>query len=121
MRTRNSLLLLLPLMCVSDAPARGTGAAAAARHSLMPVPASVRFNDGRLSVGKSFGVAARGHTDARLRAAVERFLRRLEGRTVVELPRGLGTDAGAASLVIEAAGRAAVCPRSMRTSPTRSK
>jgi hexosaminidase len=70
----------------------------------MPVPASVRFNDGRLGVGKSFSVAARGHSDARLGAAVERFLRRLEGRTVMELPRGLAADAGAASLVIEAAG-----------------
>jgi hexosaminidase len=104
MRARNCLAFLLPLIFVSNVYAQDAAAAATPRHSLMPVPASVRFNDGRLGVGKSFNVAARGHSDARLQAAVERFLRRLEGRTVLELPRGLGTDAGAASLVIEATG-----------------
>ena len=107
MRARTCLLFLIPLMCAFNVSAQNAGAAATPRHGLMPVPASVRFNDGRLGVGKSFSVAARGRTDPRLRAAVERFLRRLEGRTVMELQRGLRTDAadaGAASLVIEAAG-----------------
>ncbi|HEV2763239.1 MAG TPA: hypothetical protein VGV38_09725, partial [Pyrinomonadaceae bacterium] len=48
--------------------------------------------------------------DERLRAAVERFLRRLEGRTVMELQRGLAADPGAASLVIEAAGPGSTVP-----------
>ncbi|MBV9927896.1 MAG: family 20 glycosylhydrolase, partial [Acidobacteria bacterium] len=70
----------------------------------MPVPASVNFREGRLAVTKAFAVAARGHVDERLRAGIERMLRRLEGRTVMELARGLATDAAAAALVVEAAG-----------------
>ena len=103
MRARTCLPFILQLTFAFNAPAQDAGAAAPARHSLMPVPASVQFRTGRLAVGKSFNVAARGRTDERLRAAVERFLRRLEGRTVMELPRGLAADAAAASLVIEAA------------------
>jgi hexosaminidase len=67
----------------------------------MPVPASVRFGAGRLALNKSFTVAAKGHTDARLQASIQRALRRLEGRTLFELPRMLASDAGAASLVID--------------------
>ncbi|MDQ3819641.1 MAG: hypothetical protein M3362_18465, partial [Acidobacteriota bacterium] len=73
-------------------------------HHLMPVPASVRFNQGRLPVTKSFKVAANGHVDDRLRAGVDRMVRRLEGRTVMELERGLAADASTAALVIEAQG-----------------
>jgi hexosaminidase len=68
----------------------------------MPVPASLRFNNGRLAINKSFTVAARGTIDGRLKAGIDRALRRLEGRTVVEIARGLTDDAGA-TLVIEAA------------------
>lgn len=78
--------------------------APAARHNLMPVPASVRFNEGRLAVDKTFTVAANGHVDERLRAGIERMLRRLEGRTVLELARGLSKDAASAKLLIEARG-----------------
>jgi hexosaminidase len=108
MRARTCLPFTLLLICAFYAPAQN--AAATPQHNLMPVPASVRFNGGRLSVGKSFNVAARGHADARLRAAVDRFLRRLEGRTVMELARGLSADAGAASLLIEAAGPGRAVP-----------
>jgi hexosaminidase len=67
----------------------------------MPVPASVRFDAGRLAVTKTFAVAARGHVDERLRAAIDRAVRRLEGRTVLELQRGLASDASLATLVVE--------------------
>lgn len=70
----------------------------------MPVPASVSFNPGRLSITKSFKVSARGHVDARLQSAIERAVRRLEGRTVMEFPRGLAGDASAATLVVETQG-----------------
>jgi hexosaminidase len=84
--------------------------APAARHNLMPVPASVRFNAGRLAVDKTFTVAANGHVDERLRAGVERALRRLEGRTVLELARGLSTDAAGAKLIVEARGPGKTVP-----------
>jgi hexosaminidase len=100
MRARTYLPFILSLLFAPNA----YGQSAAAPHNLMPVPASVRFNAGRLPVTKSFNVAARGKTDARLVAGLERLLRRIEGRTVLELPRGLGSDAASASLVVESGG-----------------
>lgn len=73
----------------------------ALKHNLMPVPASVRFNEGRMPVTKTFIVATKGQQDERLRAYIDRITRRLEGRTGMEFPRGLTNDSTAASLVIE--------------------
>src|SRR5215210_7382138 len=95
-----SVLLLssFVLNVAAQTPAPGV------RHNLMPVPAGVRFGAGRLAVDKSFTVAAAGHVDERLRAGVERMLRRVEGRTVLELARGLSADAANAKLLVEARG-----------------
>jgi hexosaminidase len=95
----SSLVTSVPAQ--TPAPAAQTRAPAA-RHNLMPVPASVRFGAGRLAVDKTFTVAAAGHVDERLRAGVERAMRRLEGRTVLELARGLSADAAGAKLLVEA-------------------
>jgi hexosaminidase len=76
----------------------------------MPVPASVRFNPGRLPVNKSFTVAMRGQPDTRLQAGIDRFLRRVEGRTVMELPRGLANDAASATLLVESGGPGKAVP-----------
>ena len=72
----------------------------------MPVPASVRWQTGKLAISKTFAVAVRGHRDARLEAGIDRVMRRLEGRIGLELKRGLASD-GAATFLIEckAAGR----------------
>ena len=80
------------------------------RHNLMPVPSSVRFGSGRLAIDKTFTVAANGHVDERLRAGIDRAMRRLEGRTVLELARGLSTDAASAKLLIEARGPGRAVP-----------
>ncbi|HWT03177.1 MAG TPA: family 20 glycosylhydrolase [Pyrinomonadaceae bacterium] len=109
MRTRTYLLLILCLICAVGASAQTTGGAAV-QHTLMPVPASVRFNSGRLPVNNSFTVAARGHQDARLQAGIDRFLRRIEGRTVMELRRGVANDAGGATLVVESGGPGQAVP-----------
>ena len=109
MRTRIHLPFILGLICALDASAQTAGAAPP-RHNLMPVPAAARFNAGRLPVNKSFSVAIKGQNDARLRAGVDRALRRIEGRTVLELPRGLAADASAASLVVETAGPGRAVP-----------
>ena len=108
MRTRTYLPLILSLICAVSATAQTAGSAV--QHNLMPVPASVRFNPGRLLVNSSFTVATRGRGDARLQAGVDRFLRRIEGRTVMELPRGPANDAAAATLVVEAGGPGAAVP-----------
>jgi hexosaminidase len=80
------------------------------RHNLMPVPASLRFNSGRLALNKSFTVAATGSVDERLRAGVDRAMRRLEGRTVLEFARGLTTDTTQATLLVEARAPGLIVP-----------
>ena len=71
------------------------------RHNLMPTPAEVHFQSGKLTVGASFSVAVSGHNDRRMEASIDRAMRRLEGRIGMELRRGLATDAAGPSLVIE--------------------
>lgn len=95
------LLLCAPIIRTQTPPVPSTPAARLARHNLMPVPMSVRFNDGRMPVTKSFTVATRGQIDDRLRAYIFRITRRLEGRTVLTFQRELASDAASASLVVE--------------------
>ncbi|MBI1739050.1 MAG: family 20 glycosylhydrolase, partial [Acidobacteria bacterium] len=89
----------------SPASVRAQGAGTTAPpHRLMPVPASVRIDPGRLPIDKSFRVAVTRHRDPRLLRGVERALRRLQARTGVEFSHSIGKDAAAATLVIEVAG-----------------
>src|SRR6266576_2260982 len=106
MRARTYLPLILSLFCAISGSAQSPAetAALATEHNLMPVPLSARFNPGRLPVIKSFTVAVRGQIDPRLRAGIERALRRIEGRTVMELARELNSDATSATLVVESGG-----------------
>jgi hexosaminidase len=110
MRARKYTSIILFLSCVLSVAAQTAESGAksiaqpATQHHLMPVPASVRFNQGRLPITKSFTVAAKGHVDDRLRAGVERAVRRLEGRTVMEFQRGLVNDPSTATLVVETQG-----------------
>jgi hexosaminidase len=112
MRARTYFAVILSLICAASAFAQSANEAnpVSTQHQLMPVPASVRFNPGRLSVSKSFNVAASGHRDARLQAGIDRFLRRIEGRTVMELPRGLASDTTNATMLIEAGGPGKAVP-----------
>lgn len=72
-----------------------------ARRYLMPVPASANWKTGRLPVTKAFAVGVRGQTDERLKSYVSRVMRRIEGRTVLELSRNLSDDAANVNLLIE--------------------
>jgi len=106
MRAHKLISALLLLSCTLHAAAQTPPQAPPVppRHNLMPVPAAARFEAGRLAVDKSFTVAAAGHVDERLRAGIDRAVRRLEGRTVLELPRGLAADASRATLLVETRG-----------------
>jgi hexosaminidase len=113
MNARKYISVILLLLCVMNAVAQPTASQQtppARQHNLMPVPASVRFGAGRLAVDKSFIVAAKGHVDERLRAGIDRAVRRLEGRTVIEMARGLAGEAAAATLVIECRGPGRAVP-----------
>jgi hexosaminidase len=82
----------------------GSVSLAQQQHNLMPVPASLEFNKDRLAINESFTVATRGHSDARLQAAIARFVKRLEGRTVFSFAPGLATDDQMTTLIVNCEG-----------------
>src|SRR2546423_2278593 len=72
--------------------------------NLMRVPASVKFHRERLAIDSSFRVATRGHSDARLLGGISRFVKRLEGRTVLTFAPGLAPDDQTTPLIIHCEG-----------------
>ncbi len=70
---------------------------------LMPVPASVSFEPGRLAVDSTFTVALGRFRDGRLLRGVQRAMLRLERHTGVDIPP-LSTDSSATVLLIDVAG-----------------
>ena len=56
--------------------------------SLMPVPAHVSLDQGKLTIDGSFGVRISGHTDRRLQDAVTRFIARLSRQTGIPIAGG---------------------------------
>src|SRR3954447_24104936 len=106
MIARTQILFVLALIWAisSYAQTQLGPAPALTQLNLMPMPASVRSNPGRLAVNKSFTVAVKGLPEARLQSGIDRMLRRLEGRTVLELPRRLAGDTASATLLVESGG-----------------
>lgn len=78
--------------------------------ALMPVPASVKYQEGRLPVKETFSIAVAGHRDGRLTAGIERMARRLESRSGLTLARGLAALPAGASLLIECQGPGQAIP-----------
>src|SRR6202795_302777 len=56
--------------------------------SLMPMPAHVSLEQGKLTIDGSFGVRITGHTDRRLHDAVTRFTARLSRQTGIPMAGG---------------------------------
>ena len=110
-----NLLLIEILITTLSAPVRAQGSTpqimAASQLNLMPVPASVQMQTGRLSITNGFQVAVTNFSDDRLRRGIARMVARLAGRTVLSLPSDLAADAGAATLVIQ-------CERAGETVPS---
>ena len=82
--------------------------------NLMPVPAAVQIQTGRLPITISFKVAVKNYADDRLRAGIARMLTRLAGRTVLTLPPDLAADETTATLVVQ-------CERAGDTVPSLSE
>ena len=91
------LLLVLAAVGASTLRAQST-------RTLIPVPAALEWRSGRLALDTTFTVAVRGFADARLRRAVDRTLRRLEGRTGLTFSRPPAADSTTATLVVHADG-----------------
>lgn len=100
MRIWRQLLLVSLLTCTTSVVAQETKTI----HNLMPVPASIKFHGERLPIDANFKVATRGHSDARLQSAIARFVKRLEGRTVLSFAPGLALDDQMTTLVVHCDG-----------------
>ncbi len=98
-----ALLLTFGLSAVPCPPvqAQTTTVAAASQLNLMPLPASVQLQPGRLGITSAFSVATKGYADDRLRGSIVRMTRRLAGRTVITLPFDLAADESSATLVVQ--------------------
>ncbi len=97
-----NLLVLIVVLCAIVVSAQEP--TPTPKLNLMPVPASVKFQKERLAVDGNFRVATRGYSDARLQAGIWRFVKRLEGRTVLTLAPTLAVDDQATPLIINCQG-----------------
>src|SRR5215510_13061445 len=102
MKIENYFAMSLVMICAVVANAQE--AAPTPKLNLMPVPASIKFQPERLAVDANFKVATRGFSDARLQAGIYRFMKRLEGRTVLTLAPGLAPDDQTTPLIIHCDG-----------------
>jgi len=78
--------------------------------NLMPVPASVQIQPGRLAITNMFQVAVRNYSDARLQSAIKRMMGRLSGRTGLTFTSGFAPDENQATLVVDCAGPGKTIP-----------
>ena len=111
MKIRLSIVLMLSLIYAFSIRGQETKSSAPImrQHNLMPVPASVQFQPGRLSITGAFRVATKNYSDVRLQAAIDRLMTRLEGRTGLTFPSGLA-DESSAMLVVQCAGPGQTIP-----------
>jgi len=104
MKKTLSLVLLTGILLICGSLALAQQPTSQPQHNLMPAPASITFNNDRLAINDSFKVATRGHSDARLQAAIARFVKRLEGRTVLSFAPGLAPDDQMTTLIVACDG-----------------
>ena len=104
MKTTLASLFLTGICLICGSSAAAQQPTPQPQHNLMPVPASVTFDRDRLSIDDSFKVATRGYSDTRLQAAIARFVKRLEGRTVLSFTPGLAADDQMTTLIVACDG-----------------
>ena len=73
-------------------------------NTLLPAPAKIAVEQGRLGWSGAFSVSTPGFHDARLNAAIYRALGALEGKTGTPLSKEIGTVATGATLVVDVRG-----------------
>ena len=86
----NTVVLILiyafNLPCLVKAQAPTSEMIAVGQLNLMPMPASVQMQAGRLPITSSFNVMVKNYADDRLRGGIARMRTRLAGRTVLSFP-----------------------------------
>ena len=95
---------LATMSVASSQAAPAQSSAAGLANTLMPQPAQVSAQEGRLAITPSFTAATEHFRDARLDAAVTRSLVRIENRSGVFLPKAPQTNGAPATLVVSVDG-----------------
>ena len=95
----NGLLIALGLSMYA-----GAQTTASFVNTLLPAPAKITVEQGRLQWSASFSASTPDFHDARLDAAIFRTLRELEGKTGTPLSKEIGTAAAGATLVVAVRG-----------------
>ena len=78
--------------------------------ALMPMPASITYQPGRVAITSATRVVVRGFSDARLKAGVDRMIQRLQGRTGYVISRDQTGDPATATIVIDVKGAGLAVP-----------
>jgi hexosaminidase len=110
MKTCHLILLLACLLSPVTVKAQQAMSPVARTHNLMPVPASIQFATGRLSITSAFQVATKSYSDARLSSAINRTMTRLSGRTAITFTPVVKNDETQATLLIDCAGPGRTIP-----------
>jgi hexosaminidase len=90
-------MLLLPVLAFAAGQSATSGASTI---NVMPLPAFVQVQPGKLKLEGSFTISSDGYTDARLQAAILRLQQRLEGRSGIVLPLGIAPNGKSATLKV---------------------
>src|ERR1017187_6207104 len=101
-------MLLLPVLAFA---AGQSGTNASSTINVMPLPAFVQAQPGKLKLDGGFTVSSDGYTDGRLQAAILRLQQRLEGRTGMVLPLGVVPNGKSAVLRIGVRDGGAAYPK----------
>ena len=90
----------------------GAQTSASFDNTLLPAPAKITVEKGRLRWSASFSVSVPDFHDARLNAAISRMLQGLEGKTGTPLSKEIGTAVPGATLIVyvKGAGEAVQSP-----------
>jgi hexosaminidase len=101
-------MLLLPVLAFA---AGQSGTNGSSTINVMPLPAFVQVQLGKLKLDGGFTVSSDGYTDGRLQAAVLRLQQRLEGRTGIVLPLGIAPTGKSAVLRVGVKDGGAAYPK----------
>ena len=101
MKITQRLIIVLILCAIPFNSGTGIGAPDGSAVSLMPMPALLVRNPGKLDLNSAFSVSLTGSRDPRLQAAVIRLLDRLQRKTGIPFPVLAHADSAAARTVFE--------------------
>lgn len=98
------LVLSIVLFFLSIVMAVQGSSSEVSRHNLMPVPAKISFEQGKLPVNSEFRIVLTGYQEPRLKRAARRLIQRLSTQTGIYLLSEIEKDASKAILEISCQG-----------------